>query len=294
MNLDVVCSVCTGCRACANICPRKCIEIQLVNGNYLPRIDLTKCIKCRLCERTCPQHQDELYSSAKCFAAVCDETFRKGSSSGGIATLLIIDALGLGMHVFAAKYDAKAQAVVYGEVNEDNYNDFRGSMYVDSTLGHAYEDIMEYLKNGESVLFVGLPCHVAAIKSYLRNQRIEQENLYTVDILCHGSIPTEYFSAHLAEVCSDPCKISKVLMRSDLARYNYSLTLYDDKRIVYSRKRSFSTYIYSFINDLALKESCYSCKYSNVKRIGDTSIGDLLGGGPDRCDKEQAYITCIN
>ena len=46
---------CTGCGACANICPTGAITmVQNREGFYVPQIDDKKCIHCGFCDKTCP------------------------------------------------------------------------------------------------------------------------------------------------------------------------------------------------------------------------------------------------
>lgn len=45
---------CTGCGACATVCPKNAIEIKLnKNGFYAPVINENKCINCGLCKSVC-------------------------------------------------------------------------------------------------------------------------------------------------------------------------------------------------------------------------------------------------
>ena len=46
---------CTGCGACANICPHSAIKmIEDKKGFLKPEIDKNKCTNCGLCEKNCP------------------------------------------------------------------------------------------------------------------------------------------------------------------------------------------------------------------------------------------------
>ena len=47
--------LCCGCEACANICPKKCIEmIENEEGFLVPRIDDRVCVSCGCCREVCP------------------------------------------------------------------------------------------------------------------------------------------------------------------------------------------------------------------------------------------------
>ena len=46
---------CTGCGACASICPKGCILMKEDREGFLqPVIEKTECIKCHRCEKVCP------------------------------------------------------------------------------------------------------------------------------------------------------------------------------------------------------------------------------------------------
>lgn len=47
-----------------------------------------------------------------------------------------------------------------------------------------YKIIKKKILNGEKLLFVGLPCQVGAVINYVG----EHDNLYTVDLICHGTL----------------------------------------------------------------------------------------------------------
>lgn len=48
-------SDCCGCTACANACPKSCIEmIEDSEGFLYPVVHEDKCIKCNACEKVCP------------------------------------------------------------------------------------------------------------------------------------------------------------------------------------------------------------------------------------------------
>lgn len=80
---------CTGCRACGDVCPKKCIEFKSNNdGFYIPKINRIDCIECRKCMKACPvitspiNHNE---SNPRVFHAYSlNQQIVKTSSSGGI------------------------------------------------------------------------------------------------------------------------------------------------------------------------------------------------------------------
>ena len=77
---------CSGCAACANICPVNAISmVENKDGFYVPFINQDKCTKCGLCERTCPQCNVVVKNNKNpdCFAAWSKPAHRAESSSGG-------------------------------------------------------------------------------------------------------------------------------------------------------------------------------------------------------------------
>lgn len=68
---------------------------------------------------------------------------------------------------------------------------YRNSKYVYSDAGNIYYEVGKNLVNQRGVLFIGLPCQVAALKKYLFVKKISLELLFTVDIVCHGTTPEE-------------------------------------------------------------------------------------------------------
>ena len=49
---------CTGCTACASICPVNAISMKMENGFLYPVINNTKCIECALCKKICPVERE--------------------------------------------------------------------------------------------------------------------------------------------------------------------------------------------------------------------------------------------
>ena len=45
---------CSGCYACYNVCPKKCILVEDNGDTTKANIDENECIHCNLCKKVCP------------------------------------------------------------------------------------------------------------------------------------------------------------------------------------------------------------------------------------------------
>ena len=70
----------------------------------------------------------------------------------------------------------------------------RGSKYIQSKLGDTFKNVKVDLDAQRSVLFSGTSCQVAGLKKYLGK---EYENLFCVDIVCHGVPSKKVWDAYL-------------------------------------------------------------------------------------------------
>lgn len=78
---------CTGCAACASVCPTHSITMKEDKEGFLqPRIDKKTCIGCHKCQITCPILNKEPGSlgETKAYAAINkNDSIRAKNSSGG-------------------------------------------------------------------------------------------------------------------------------------------------------------------------------------------------------------------
>jgi len=262
---------CTGCMVCANICPEKCITLKPdILGFLYPEIDESKCIHCNLCVKHC--HINNNIKSAvseKCYAAIAkDEAEYNTSTSGGIATVV-------------SQYIIEKGGVVYGCTGTNgtdikhiridqkkDLNKLKGSKYVESNLS----DILPYLKadvaSGKPVLFIGTPCQVSGIKSYLRSP----DNLFTIDLICHGTPSRKLLKEHLETSGCKQC--SEITFREGT---HYTLKVKHEQKVIYKKSHLKDLYYIGFTKSLFLRHSCYNCLYSTQARCSDITLGDFWG-----------------
>ena len=267
---------CYSCFACQQSCPVNAISMcENENGFLQPVIDDNKCVKCNKCVISCPIENFNFNNSKnpKCFAFRAIPEDQENSSSGGAFYIIAKEFIKNGGYVCGASWinDRTVGHIVTNKLEE--IEKIRKSKYVQSYLGDCYSEIQTLLKNGTKVLFSGTPCQVAGLYSYLNKQ---YENLYTIDLICHGTPSNKVFQKYLNEVITnDDDKIININFRKKV----------DNKRIFSLKTTNFeindefsqNTFNHAFLKSYCLKSACYDCKFQTIPRQGDLTIGDFWG-----------------
>lgn len=269
---------CTGCSACINICPKKCITMQEDEyGVLMPYINEEECINCNICTKTCPENNHIEYTKPiKVFAGwSLDENVRKKSASGGIAYEMYKHVIGNNGIAVGTSFDENLDLVHKIATNLEEINKFRGSKYVQSSIGRVYGKIKDLSKEGKQVIFIGTPCQVSGLKNFMGNKNMD--NIITVDLVCHGVPPIKYLKEYLKYI-SVQDKIDSISFRGI---NNWNFTCYKNEEVIYKKHDKEDFYYNSFLNGLFYRENCYHCKYAKKERIGDITIGDFWGLGKE-------------
>lgn len=262
---------CTGCGACMISCPTGCISMRENKlSEIVPYINLEKCIACKKCVNTCPQNKQLSYSTPyKCYVAWSKKSDdRIKSASGGIATVMARYQLENNNYFYGCDYDCNINLKHFLVNSEKDISKIRGSKYSQSNSYDIYLDVKEKLKDGK-VVFVGTPCQVAGLKSIIGKSN---ENLITVDLVCHGTPPNEYLKKHIHNL--NIKKIDKILFRGE---YDQKLTILENENIIYQKDKTKDTYFSAFYANMISRNSCYDCKYAKGSRISDITIADFWG-----------------
>lgn len=182
---------CTGCMACLNICTHSAIDIITDKyGFQYPILNRENCVDCGLCQRVCPQiNKRQFHNSCECFAAILkDDADSATCASGGVATALsrIIIRQG-GIVVGCSGEDMQHVKHIIVKAESELYK-LKGSKYVQSEIASTlYKEIRAELLSDRKVLFIGTGCQTAGLQNFLIK---EYQNLYTVDLVCHG-VPSQ-------------------------------------------------------------------------------------------------------
>lgn len=265
---------CTGCSACFNICPKGAIEMKTSEDGFkYPIIDKDKCINCGLCRKVCPVLNSKT-TEKKVYAYACynkDEKIRINSSSGGMFNLIgsyIIENNGI---VFGAKYDSNFNVVHDYVSNKKDLSKFMGSKYLQSNINDNYKKVKEFLKEGKKVLFTGTPCQIEGLYSYLGR---DYDNLYTQDIICHGCPSPKVWKKYLDSFNE---KIIQINMRNKENGWNDFSMKMDFENKSFNLSHNIDKYMYFFLANFSLRESCYNCSFKKKYRKSDITLADFWG-----------------
>lgn len=273
---------CCGCTACVSICPVQAIKMKEDEKGFLyPTIQKNKCIKCGLCDDICKFEDPKLiYDKTHTYIGYhTDKNICAKSQSGGAFTAFsdeILESKGVVFGVII-KEDFKAIHKMASSKMERDL--MRGSKYIQSEIGNSFKEVESKLCT-EKVLFVGTPCQVNGLNDYLRIKNIDTENLYTIDIICHG-VPSPKIGCSFLEWIGR--KKNGIVKNVNFRDKSYggwesswlSAELIDKEGKYHVEKNKLYGKI--FYSNLPLRACCYECSFCSRNRCSDITIGDAWG-----------------
>lgn len=281
--LESIKDTCTGCSACANLCPKQAITMEPNSEGFLyPTIDNSSCVKCGLCERTCPiLNPFELEISNKPLTYAVqnkDELVRKDSTSGGAFSGIAQYVLDRNGVVFGAMFDENFD-VVHGfvEKSEDLWK-LRRSKYVQSLIGNTFKQAKSFLDDGRWACFSGTPCQIGGLKKFLKKN---YEKLITIDIACHG-VPSPKFWTKYKDYQEKKhhSKLNFVDFRYKKNGYSSSvmaLKFKNGKEYYHGHESDYM--LKAFFREIVSRKSCSQCFFKSLNRVSDFTIYDCWSVG---------------
>lgn len=274
--MKTVCELnkCTGCMGCADVCAKAAITVHIDIETCNAEIDDTKCIDCGACSRVCQVNNPVVLKKPVSWYQGWsrDETTRENCASGGFATEISRAFISQGGIVFTCVFENGNFIYSAIETLED-LTKMAGSKYIKSNPAGMYKAVRKRLLAGEKVLLIGLPCHIAGAQNFLTDKL--KENLYTVDLICHGSPAPQLLKLFLKEHKIELNSISAIRFRQK-DHFQVESKEANDYNTV-GTKGVLDSYMIGFLCGLFYTENCYECKYAQLNRVSDITIGDSWG-----------------
>lgn len=276
-------SACMGCGACVSICPKQALVLSPDDyGYYRSTIDYDKCIDCGLCAKICPAMNlpyNDNYTNPKCYELVAkDKAVVYASSSGGAFTIIAKEVFRREGVIFGAAWNNHNMTVEHIMIEkESDLHKLQKSKYLQSYMGDTFRKVKDKLQNNVFVLFVGCPCQVAGLKSYLGNKLYD--NLILVDILCTYAPSAMFFQKYINDSFEKKIKSYQFRYKEGDNCWNcvtVAALQEDDKKIV--RKGVLEDEYQRVFHDHTMCSiHCENCKYQASQRFGDLTLGDFWG-----------------
>lgn len=268
---------CTGCGACVNRCPQKCIRMQENDkGFYYPVIDNERCISCGICKAICPvNHQNDIifHNRPDVYAVkLKDSKMLFDSSSGGAFVAFAKKIIENNGEVFGAAYTETMEVKHKSISLIEQLKELQGSKYVQSQIENTFSDAEKMLQAGRWVLFSGTACQIAGLYSFLGK---DYPTLITCDLLCKGVPSPGLFNKYilyLQETAHDVVDYFNFRHKKfGWGLVNYVNYVNKGGRILYGCKGGFI----KTCGKGYVREACFFCPFTRKERISDLTIGDF-------------------
>ena len=272
-------SECRGCSACQAICPTGAVSMQMDSEGFIyPSVEQNLCISCMKCKNVCPAlgERDEHRPNSYHGGIAKDTGVRNNSSSGGASYALAKEILQNGGVVFGASFKDDF-SIVHAEITAlEQYKRIQGSKYVQSDIQEVYLPLERHLKEGRTALFIGTPCQCDAVKHFVANKRLQDNSLILCDLVCHG-VPSPGIWLDYIKMIDPKGSLVDFRFRDKSRGWHGDniCAVYSNKTIRNTAKLKVFTQLY--FRGLISRPCCETCKYANLNRVSDITIGDFWG-----------------
>ena len=281
---------CSGCEACASVCPHGTIEMEAdALGFRYPLIRESLCTGCEACFKICPLLQENKLSvqekggeSGVSYPLtyggwILDEEVRLASSSGGVFSALAETILEQGGVVYGVSLEGGGIPGFKRVESRAELSSLRGSKYIQAVIGESYKQVRRDLKAGRRVLFSGTICQIGGLKSFLRK---DSPLLFTCDVICHGVPSQTFFDKYMdyqREVYEEETVESVAFRDKSLGWLRFSQKIVFAHQKEYARVFPEDLFFKGFLSDVCLRPGCFECVYKKRDKVSELTLGDFWG-----------------
>lgn len=269
---------CCGCSACYNACKFNAIKKMKDKYGFIYfKRDMKKCVNCLACERVCPilKKQEEKNIPVKYYAGFVNSELET-SASGGIASALNRYFINNNCYICGVVYNDDFKSAKYIITNKiEDMEKIKSSKYIQIDKEDTFKKVQKLLINNKKVLFIGLPCDVAGLKSFLVK---DFKNLYTVSLICMGptsQIIQEKFIDNIESKKSSD--VTEFNVRSKKRGWGAPNHIYYKLKNGKDEVMPFNQNAFGRSFEIIYKDSCTYCKFKLKNSKSDMIIGDYWG-----------------
>lgn len=277
---------CTGCSACAVVCPKNAISVALNGeGFFSAVVDENKCVNCGICQTVCSRFlssDTHTLSMEKCRVAGANSStphIQCTTTSGGIAYELSKWGIENGYRIFGIMYNYASDKAVGILVDSiEGLEILKGSKYLQADISDALSTLYDGAKRFPDSKYVcfGTPCQIFGIRQLIERKKISNDFLL-VDLFCHG-VPSYYvWKPYVAIQHQKLGAFRKVEFRyKGNGWHQYTIRIEGEKG--FYQEFAYKDRFYRFFFDnIALNRSCFTCDVRKNRVAADLRLGDFLG-----------------
>jgi len=254
------------------------------DGFSYPSFDMEKCIRCGSCSEVClntggqniQENRGESSSGNRFeqqfFAFRADDAIRMKSTSGGAFAALAGELLPEAI-IYAVTMDERHKVLYDALKKPEDISRFAKTCYVEAEAGDAFASVTELLSKDRPVVFVGNPCKVEGLLSFLGGTR---PMLTTIDHICNG-VPSPGAWEKYIEKLEGEGPVSDYKFRAKERPDSAHCVTYVQNGKQHCALFNEDPWSVDYSKGIGLRNACYSCKYARAERVSDLTLGDFWG-----------------
>lgn len=218
---------------------------------------------------------------AYAFKNTPDEVMKSSSGGAFIAICNVIEIVcGKGNVLFCGSAFDDTMNVCHSIVyTAEECHKFQGSKYVRSNLRDCFSLILDNLIIGKHVLFSGTPCQIAALNKLVKNKGIDDERLFTIDVICHGTPKKKFWDDYKRWI---ETKANGKLVNYSFRYKPEGWKAYPgyaefDNGVRWINKAEMTVFTKLHMKGYITEKKCFSCPYAKEGRNSDITLGDFWG-----------------
>ncbi len=291
---------CVGCGACKAVCKFDAVTITKDYGGFIKAyINTDKCVNCGMCTKACPViNTPQKLSPENVFAFKAEDNIRKNSTSGGVASALTEKIINNGGTVYGASLDNNFNLKHIRINRVEDIALIQGTKYIQSDMTGVFDNLKNDLESGKPVLFTGTPCQVASVKNFVLSKKLDTQNLYLCDIICHGVPSPKVFKDYIEWLGgTEKSKITKYYFRNKNFSWRGDSSSAETDTAEIKRNKNISAFMNLYYSNNITCDACFNCKFTSQDRVSDLTISDFWGiekDNPDFEDKLGVSMVLVN